>query len=588
MQTPAPSNSRKRRRSDQYPREAEEEAFQIASKKHKAIHTPDPSQPATQQDDPSPILLKRDTLRVLRRQYTQAARESRANPRPRRPATRLANAEWQRRHPPLKPARTYLKHCRHEQYRALQSFARHGGPDLRELRGCQRAALCVSKNPMAPSQASYTSRSRDRRLSRTKSTTEGGTSRSKSTYNRAFQQVLIDYNVYPPHYKHSDGRAAPKPENWDDINKRLAQSRASLSPSKFSRKEHEDFVDKDASVAKESQVKKQVIPIIEGTIKDARNASGEIPFTNLDPLAADEHLASSVPDFYCGARAEDLERQIRVNDLLHKVVPSTQHDLPILPNHFLAAKGPDGTAAVAVRQATYDAYFGARGMQDIHDYGRAEPQFDNKAYTFSHIYSDGQLQLFTSHPVKPSTAGGRPSYYMNLLRSFSMRDSPVTWREGATHYRNSLDLAEEFRNESIRGANEVFANRARLELDQLTVESQGQTAPSDSGEEFETAAEEEQEEGKGAEVAEVAEEEEEDDDDDEEVRSSLPVSAKRSRSRRQTDSRRKRRNREDSEDSEGIGSTPLSSQSVIPQASSSAGKKRKGKGKVLSDKKLVR
>ena len=139
MQTPAPSNSRKRRRSDQYPREAEEEAFQIASKKHKAIHTPDPSQPATQQDDPSPILLKRDTLRVLRRQYTQAARESRANPRPRRPATRLANAEWQRRHPPLKPARTYLKHCRHEQYRALQSFARHGGPDLRELRG-----VCIS------------------------------------------------------------------------------------------------------------------------------------------------------------------------------------------------------------------------------------------------------------------------------------------------------------------------------------------------------------------------------------------------------------------------------------------------------------
>jgi hypothetical protein len=454
---------------------------------------------------------------------------------------------------------------------------------------------------MAPSQASSTSRSRDRRQSRTKSTTEGGTSRSKSTYNRAFQQVLIDYNVYPPHYRHSDGRAAPKPENWDDINKRLAQSRASLSPSKFSRKEHEDFVDKDASAAKESQVKKQVIPIIEGTIKDARNASGEIPFTNLDPLAADEHLASSVPDFYRGARAEDLERQIRVNDLLHKVVPSTQHDLPILPNHFLAAKGPDGTAAVAVRQATYDAYFGARGMQDIHDYGRAEPQFDNKAYTFSHIYSNGQLQLFTSHAVEPNTAGGRPSYYMNLIRSFSMRDTPATWREGATHYRNSLDMAEEFRNEGIRGANEAFANRARLtplasnnagasftsissQLE-LTVESQGQTVPSDSGEEFETAAEEEeQEEGKGPEDAE--EEEEQEDDDDEEVRPSLPVSAKRSGSRRQTDSRRKRRNREDSEDSEGTGSTPLSSQSVVPQTSSSAGKKRKGKGNG-SDKKLV-
>ena len=139
MQTPAPSNSRKRRRSDQCPREGEGEALQIASKKHKAIHTPDPSQPATEQHDPSPTLLERDALRALRRQYTQAARESRANQQPRRPATRRAIAEWQRRHPPLKPARKYLKHCRHEEYRALQSFARHGGPDLRELRG-----VCIS------------------------------------------------------------------------------------------------------------------------------------------------------------------------------------------------------------------------------------------------------------------------------------------------------------------------------------------------------------------------------------------------------------------------------------------------------------
>ena len=135
MQTPAPSNSRKRQRSDQHPFEAEGEAVQTASKKHKAVHTPDPSQPATHQDSPSPILLKRDALKALQRQIAQAARESRANQRTPRRVTRLAVAEWQRRHPPLKPACTYTENCRYEQYRALQSFARHGGPDLWNLRG---------------------------------------------------------------------------------------------------------------------------------------------------------------------------------------------------------------------------------------------------------------------------------------------------------------------------------------------------------------------------------------------------------------------------------------------------------------------
>lgn len=42
MQTPALSNSRKRRRSDQCPFELEDEACQTVSKKRKAAHTPDP------------------------------------------------------------------------------------------------------------------------------------------------------------------------------------------------------------------------------------------------------------------------------------------------------------------------------------------------------------------------------------------------------------------------------------------------------------------------------------------------------------------------------------------------------------------
>lgn len=69
-------------------------------------------------------------------------------------------------------------------------------------------------------------------------------------------------------------------------------------------------------------MKKNMIPFIEGTIKDLRTASGEIPFTNLTPLVADENLVSDNLDFYRGARPEDLKREVR-KDLRYTIVLST-------------------------------------------------------------------------------------------------------------------------------------------------------------------------------------------------------------------------------------------------------------------------
>lgn len=431
---------------------------------------------------------------------------------------------------------------------------------------------------MTPSQASSTSRSRSRRSTKTKPTTEGGaSSKSLSPYDRAFQQILIDAHVFPPHYKDPDGNSAPEPENWDYINERLAQPRPSLSPSKFSKEQHREFVELDASAAKESDVKKNVIPIIQGKLKDPRTASGEIPFTNLAPLTTNETLVSGNPDFYHGARPEQLDRQIR-DELGQYIVPSTQHDLPILLNHVTAAKGPDGSAAVAIRQATYDAHFGVRAMDATISYGQAEPQHDGNAYAFSSIYHNGQLKLYTSHSTAPANPGGPPNYYMNHLRSFAMGDTAGTWRDGATWYRNSIGLAKEFRDETIRGANEVvnrfqvqvpitpFASNTgenfasaggQLGLDSLTVDSQVvESAPSVTSDDFQTA--------EGSQ-----------DDEDEEEDEPRPPPAKRSgRSHWHRDSQRKRRNREDS------GSTSSFSQKTTPQTSSSAAKegKRKGRG----------
>ena len=426
----------------------------------------------------------------------------------------------------------------------------------------------MNNNPMAPNQTSSPRRSR---------TPEGGSSKSLSPYDRSFQQLLIDSHVFPPHYKSPDGNVAPKPGNWDYIIERLAQPRPSLSLSQFSKKQYEEFVELDANAAKESEVKKRVIPIIEGKIKDLNTASGEICFTNLASLTADENLVPGNPDFYHGARPEQLERRVRV-EIGHFVVPSTQHDLPIVPNHVTAAKGPDGSAAVAKRQATYDVYFGGRAINALQSYGQAEPQFDGNAYAFSSIYHNGQLKIYTSHPAPPANPGGRIDYHMNHLRSFAMGDTEETFRTGATWYRNSIDLAKEMRDEAIRGANEIanrvletpfasntgdsFAFTGQLKPDLLMMDSQRETAQIFTSEDIQTAESSQNEEEK--------EEKGED-----ELKPNLLLQAKRSsKSLGQKDSQKKRRNRGNSE---GTGNIPSSFQEIFSQASSSPAKERKGK-----------
>lgn len=70
------------------------------------------------------------------------------------------------------------------------------------------------------------------------------------------------------------------------------------------------------------------------------------------------------PDRFYGARPEQIHRQIR-NQLRGHIVPSTQEDLPVAPKFFLAAKGPDGSATIARRQAYYDSTLGTRGIQSL-------------------------------------------------------------------------------------------------------------------------------------------------------------------------------------------------------------------------------
>ncbi|PTB68911.1 hypothetical protein BBK36DRAFT_1166787 [Trichoderma citrinoviride] len=331
----------------------------------------------------------------------------------------------------------------------VRRFSSHGGPDLSDLIGTNPS----QKSPVTRKKSVHNSRASPYSLRSTRETTLTS-ARTKSTgpYDRAFQQHLIDHRVYPYGYQDLDGELQPRPENMNDISRELARPRASLSPSRFSNEDFHKFQMADINAVRETQVMSNVIPKIEGDTKDYRSVAGEIPFTNLEHLT-DGTIKPGNPDLYHGARPEQLNREVR-SVLNHQIVPCTQHDLPAVPNFFLQVKGPWGQPAVAYRQMCYDGALGARGIQSLQSYGETEKVYDNKAYTLTSMYQDGQLKMYTSHPIPPSTEGGQPSFSTSQVGTWALTGTPEAFRQGAAAYRNGRDWAKRQRNDAIKKANE--------------------------------------------------------------------------------------------------------------------------------------
>jgi hypothetical protein len=274
---------------------------------------------------------------------------------------------------------------------------------------------------------------------------------SATVYDRNFQQHLIDHNVYPDKYEYPDGRIPAMPKNWEEINERLALPRASLSPSKFNHDDFRKFKRADKYASKDNPVTRSVIPIIEGDIGDPQCVGADYPFGNLVHLT-DGSLACAKPNLFYGARPERLDRKIR-NELSDKIIPSTQDDLPMLPNFFSEVKGPDGTSAVVMRSACYDGALGARAMHYLQSYKQDKLVYDNNARTITSTYLAGKLKLYTIHIIAPKDENDRPEYIMTRLHGYSMTGDHQTFLKGASAYRNARDWAKEQRDEFIEEAN---------------------------------------------------------------------------------------------------------------------------------------
>ncbi|KAJ4230719.1 hypothetical protein NW757_013984 [Fusarium falciforme] len=296
---------------------------------------------------------------------------------------------------------------------------------------------------MSASRSSRSRRTRSIDPASTLPTTATTKTKKSTAYDRDFDLHLTEHAIHPTW-------RSRKPD-LEEIKATLAVPRPSLSPSKFSDGAFEAFQERNDQAKDEDDVLANVIPTILGPSQANRYCARNTVFANLEPLT-DDTIAAPKPDIYYGAYPEQLARSAR-NELAGHIVPSTMLDKPMAPNFFMEVKGPDGSLAVATRQARYDGAVGSRAIHSLQNYGAEEPQYDGKVHTFSSIYHGGQLQLYAHHVTAPTTEGGRPEYHMTQVKSYAMTSDLDTFVKGAGALRNTLDLTERRRSDFIRAAN---------------------------------------------------------------------------------------------------------------------------------------
>ncbi|KAL3420389.1 hypothetical protein PVAG01_08888 [Phlyctema vagabunda] len=357
------------------------------------------------------VLLTRRALKELHR------RTSHINNGSRYPAPRTDWQEYQRG--------TWKKQ--------LRRFARHGGPELFDLRGYPEPTNLDITRAMSSSRSSRTAPTSYRR---------------STAYDKNFEQHLVQHRIYIKGYEYPDDADAPEPGNIDVLRERLARPRPSLSPSQFTTSDFRTFERRNDRLIDEGEVMRDVVPII------ARNANirskQDLLFTRLDPITG-KTTVDAKPDLYDGALLTGIDKRVR-DDIGDYIIPTYHPTAPVLPNFFLEVKGPSGGMDVAKRQACYDGALGARAMHQLQSYGQDEPVYDGNAYTISTTYVDGQLKIYTTHPGQASD--GTTEYHMTQIRVYALTSDADSFRQGATAFRNVRDWAQEQRNGFISAAND--------------------------------------------------------------------------------------------------------------------------------------
>lgn len=267
----------------------------------------------------------------------------------------------------------------------------------------------------------------------------GEKEKRSSAYDGNYEQHLIDNNVFPT----DRGHRAVNHQDWEEV---LIQPRA--SPSRSSDRSYKSFREAATDARDEVEVMSNAFPKLVGKSKYASGLN--VPFGNLDYIT--EKIVVPQPDWYQGESAGEGNRTLR--GLLDKaIVPSKRKERPFLPTYFAEAKGPDGSFIVAKRQACLDGALGSRVVHSLQSLG-GTGAYDGKAYAASAIYhGEGDLKLYTHHMTQPRGPGTLPHTHMTRIKAGNLTDSPQSFREVRTAFRNVGDKTHEYRVQFINEAN---------------------------------------------------------------------------------------------------------------------------------------
>ncbi|KAI3401848.1 hypothetical protein diail_8226 [Diaporthe ilicicola] len=269
----------------------------------------------------------------------------------------------------------------------LLRYARHGGPELSDIRGLfemPRRGRGGGRGRIQKTQG--------KPASRRSATTQ---TKSSSPYDAAFRQHLIDWKVWPINYVFQVGhRTPPPPDNLQDIIKEVCNDgRGSLEPGSFNLKEHENF-HLAHSLNGEEESRSRTLDLIEGplALSTAHVKKGPVKLSNLRPLLP-ANLVPGCPDRVYGARLDNLDKSVR--DRLDELIIPTAHRDVLCPNFVVHIKGEDGTLQVAERQAVYDGALVARGMDYLWEAGSSDDQDHHyRARTITCTFADGVLRMY--------------------------------------------------------------------------------------------------------------------------------------------------------------------------------------------------
>jgi hypothetical protein len=300
----------------------------------------------------------------------------------------------------------------------------------------------------------------------TQPTSTSTKSKKSTAYSRNFDQHLTDCNIEPLY-------SSEEPD-LNNLPSKLAQPRPSLSPSKFSDDTFKAFRKNNAIAKDEDDVLANVMPTILGPSSAEHPSARNTAFGNLEPLT-DGTIAPAKPDIYYGSLPEHLSQSVR-DDIGQHIIPSTMRDKPLAPNFFVEVKGPDGSAAVATRQARYDGAVGSRAMHSLQNYGRQQPEYDGQAYVFSSTYHDGTLKIYAHHPTAPKTDGMSSRYHMTQIKAYAITNDRETFVQGSTAFRNARDIAMQYRDDFIQTANSRASQHAQVALAAAQLEPEEESA----------------------------------------------------------------------------------------------------------------